>query len=393
MKSYFLVQLFGERVSMIYFPIFQEYMYKVQSDSLVLIHHVQVKIQDNGDLRLTALEATRVESLPLGGFNRIQNSVDPDLFIPAWEWKSCTHAYQYISNISHGKNNETSSTPVKLDLPHFLSINCNLLILIGTTLSMPFATDGFSAPQFLHTSPPLHSQVPPHRQHNIILEADKHELSKNTDKSWYRRSRHHQILIKLAQNSAWKNMFWVLVTFPNYFPAENPPDHDQGRGYPNGFAISPHLQQGVVATTFSRTRFPGFPKRGQRPKVLEPMPDAERKHEARSFTRLRLFHRDFGWNDLGKMSINELGKKLFFPTTPKRTWPLKNGVWETFLFGKVPIFRYTISFGEVNSEVQRAGKKNQVLWTLWAFGTFLQVKKGARPKEAGSIYIYTYDMI
>ena len=85
MKSYFLVQLFGERVSMIYFPIFQEYMYKVQSDSLVLIHHVQVKIQDNGDLRLTALEATRVESLPLGGFNRIQNSVDPDLFIPAWE--------------------------------------------------------------------------------------------------------------------------------------------------------------------------------------------------------------------------------------------------------------------------------------------------------------------
>ena len=60
MKSYFLVQLFGERVSMIYFPIFQEYMYKVLSDSLVLIHHVQVKIQDNGDLRLTALEATRV---------------------------------------------------------------------------------------------------------------------------------------------------------------------------------------------------------------------------------------------------------------------------------------------------------------------------------------------
>ena len=52
-----------------------------------------------------------LESLPLGGFNRIQNSVDPDLFIPAWEWKSCTHAYQYISNISHGKNNETSSTP------------------------------------------------------------------------------------------------------------------------------------------------------------------------------------------------------------------------------------------------------------------------------------------
>ena len=225
------------------------------------------------------------------------------------------------------------------------------------------------------------------QQHNIILEADKHELSKNTDKSWYRRSRHHQILIKLAQKFCMKKYVLRFGHLSQLFPRRKSSRPRPRAWIPQWVCHFPAPPAGSCCHHLfpPRTRFPGFPKRGQRPKVLEPMPDAERKHEARSFTRLRLFHlfhRDFGWNDLGKMSINELGKKKKNPTTPKRTWPLKNGAWETFLFGKVPIFRYpTISFGEVNSEVQRA---------FWAFGTFLQVKKGARPKEAGSIYIYIY---
>lgn len=99
-----------------HFPILQEGMYKVQSDSLVLIHHVQMKIQNNGDLRLTyttygflkPLETTR-----RWRNNRIQNSGFRS-FHPGVGVKNETRfettvegqnpAPIHISNISHGKN-------------------------------------------------------------------------------------------------------------------------------------------------------------------------------------------------------------------------------------------------------------------------------------------------
>ncbi len=75
-------------------------------------------------------------------------------------------------------------------MSHILSINRTLEILIGTTLSMPkspFATDVLSAPQFLHTSPPLHSQDPPRSSTTSSLKQTNMNRAKTLG-SWFCRS-------------------------------------------------------------------------------------------------------------------------------------------------------------------------------------------------------------